>query len=44
MQTLERIPDEQLARCIIQETGQEYRYGTGRKRRIAAPSGAAIVF
>ena len=35
---------EQLARYIIQETGQAYRYGTEKERRIAAPSGAVIVF
>ncbi|WP_229094842.1 MULTISPECIES: hypothetical protein [Bacteroidales] len=35
---------EQLARFIIQGTGQVYHYGTEKRKRIAAPSGAVIVF
>lgn len=35
---------EQLARYIIQGTGQAYRYGTGTRKMIAAPSGAVIIF
>lgn len=35
---------EQLARYIIQETERTYRYGTEKRKRIAAPSGAVIVF
>lgn len=35
---------EQLARYIIQGTGQAYRYGTEKRKRIAAPSGAVIIF
>ena len=35
---------EQLARYIIQGTGQAYRYGTEKRKRIAAPSGAVIIY
>ena len=35
---------EQLARFIILGTGQVYHYGTEKRKRIAAPSGAVIVF
>lgn len=35
---------EQLARFIIQGTGQVNHYGTEKRKRIAAPSGAVIVF
>lgn len=35
---------ERLARYIIQETGQTYHLGTEKRKRIAAPSGAVIVF
>ena len=35
---------EQLARLIIAETERKVHYGTERKKRIAAPSGAVILF
>jgi hypothetical protein len=35
---------EQLARLIIGQTRRDVRYGTDRKERIAAPSGAVILF
>ena len=35
---------EQLARIIIAETTRNVHYGTDRKERIAAPSGAVILF
>ncbi|MEO4785096.1 hypothetical protein ABHZ65_18150 [Bacteroides uniformis] len=35
---------EQLARLIIGQTGRETRYGVNREERIAAPSGAVILF
>lgn len=34
---------EQLARLIIAETERKVHYGTERKKRIAAPSGAVIL-
>ncbi|WP_243635131.1 hypothetical protein [Bacteroides sp. AF34-31BH] len=34
----------QLARLIIGQTKRETRYGVDRKERIAAPSGAVILF
>ena len=33
-----------LARLIIAETERKVHYGTERKKRIAAPSGAVILF
>lgn len=35
---------EQLARLIIAETARNGHYGTDRKERIAAPSGAVVLF
>ena len=35
---------EQLARLIIAETERKMHYGTERKKLIAAPSGAVILF
>ena len=35
---------EQLARLIMAETARNVHYGTERKKRIAAPSGAVILF
>ena len=35
---------EQLARLIIAETERKVHYGTERKKRIAAPSGAVILY
>ncbi len=35
---------EQLAKLIIGQTRRDVRYGADRKERIAAPSGAAILF
>ena len=35
---------KQLARLIIGQTGRETRYGVNREERIAAPSGAVILF
>ena len=35
---------EQLARLIIGQTRRDVRYGADRKERIAAPSGAVILF
>lgn len=35
---------EQLARLIISQTQRDVRYGADRKERIAAPSGAVILF
>ena len=35
---------EQLARLIIAETERKVHYGTERKKRIAAPSGAVVLF
>ena len=35
---------EQLARLIIAETERKVHYGTERKKRIAAPSGAGLLF
>ena len=34
----------QLARLIIGQTKREIRYGVNREERIAAPSGAVILF
>lgn len=41
---LDRHQAEQLARLIIAETERKVHYGTDRKERIAAPSGAAVLF
>jgi len=35
---------EQLARLIIAETARNVHYETDRKERIAAPSGAVVLF
>ena len=41
---LDEQQSEQLSRLIIGQTEQNFRYGTDRKERIAAPSGAVILF
>lgn len=41
---LDEHRQEQLARLIIAETERKVHYGTERKKRIAAPSGAVILF
>ena len=41
---LDEHRQEQLARLIIGQTRRETRYGVDRKERIAAPSGAVILF
>lgn len=41
---LDRTQLENLARSIIDQTRQEFRYGTDRGKRMAAPSGAVILF
>ena len=35
---------DRLARLIISQTERDFRYGTDREERIAAPSGAVILF
>ncbi|MCG4759072.1 MULTISPECIES: hypothetical protein [Bacteroides] len=41
---LDEHRQEQLARLIIRQTRGETQYGVDRKERIAAPSGAVILF
>ena len=41
---LDENRQEQLARLIIGQTRRDVRYGADRKERIAAPSGAVILF
>lgn len=41
---LNRFQSENLARAIIGQTGRDFRVGTDRKKRIAAPGGAVILF
>ena len=41
---LDEYQAEQLARLSIAETTRTVHYGTDRKERIAAPSGAVILF
>lgn len=41
---LDEQQSEQLSMLIIGQTERSFRYGTDRKERIAAPSGAVILF
>lgn len=41
---LDEHQSEQLARLIIGQTERNFRHGVNRKERIAAPSGAVILF
>lgn len=41
---LNRFQSENLAMAIIAQTRQEFSYGTDRRKRMAAPGGAVILF
>lgn len=41
---LNKHQSETLARAIIDQTRREFSCGTGRRKRMAAPGGAVILF
>lgn len=41
---LNRFQSENLAMAIIAQTRREFSYGTDRRKRMAAPGGAVILF